>query len=84
MAGEEGTCSILDISQISEEPAICCAAPLTSAELQHYFGTDRPTREMIRESTDFWEDIERGMARYIILYKGDKPAEIFFAGYSFD
>ncbi len=38
----------------------------------------------MQECYDFWEDIERGMARYIILYDGDKPTELFFAGYSFD
>jgi len=25
-----------------------------------------------------------GMARYVILYEGDEPKEIYFAGYSFD
>lgn len=39
---------------------------------------------MMHESDDFWDDLERGMARYVILFEGDSPKEIFFAGYSFD
>ena len=30
------------------------------------------------------EDLERGQGVYIILYNGDQPDEIFFAGYSYD
>ena len=39
---------------------------------------------MVREADDFWDDLERGMARYAILYEGDQPSGIYFAGYSFD
>ncbi len=80
----DGTRSILDITRISDEPDFCCAAPLSEDELESYFGTTRPTAAMVRDSGDFWEDLERGMARYIILYEGDKPSGIYFAGYSFD
>jgi hypothetical protein len=80
----DGTRSILDISRISDRPDFCCAAPLSPAELERYFGTPTPTEAMVRESDDFWEDLERGMARYVILYEGDEPSGIYFAGYSFD
>jgi hypothetical protein len=33
---------------------------------------------------DFWNVIWRGQGRYIILYDGVIPSEIFFAGYSWD
>lgn len=33
---------------------------------------------------DFWRTIGRGESRYIVVYKDDKPSEIFFVGYSFD
>ena len=79
-----GTASILDISRISDQPDFCCAAPLSSAELERYFGTQKPTEAMARESDDLWEDLERGMARYVVLYEGDEPKGIYFAGYSFD
>ena len=60
------------------------AAPLSAEELERYFGTEQPTEVMVREADDLWEDLERGQARYVILYEGDEPKEIFFAGYSFD
>lgn len=84
LADADGTRSILDISRISETPDFCCAAPLTPEELDRYFGTRKPTKAMIQGAADFWEDIERGMARYVVLYEADEPTEIYFAGYSFD
>ncbi len=80
----DGTRSILDISRISDRPDFCCAAPMSPEELERYFGTTKPTEAKVRESDDFWEDLERGMARYVILYEGDTPSGIYFAGYSFD
>jgi hypothetical protein len=84
MTEADGTRSILDISRISEQPDFCCAAPLSHVELERYFGTQKPTEDLVREHDDFWEDLERGMARYVILYEGDEPKGIYFAGYSFD
>ena len=84
MTGADGTRSILDISRVSDDPDYFCAAPLSHEELERYFGTQKPTEDMVRESDDLWEDLERGQARYVILYEGDDPNGIFFAGYSFD
>jgi hypothetical protein len=80
----DGTRSILDISRVSDEPGYCCAAPLFPDELEQYFGTQKPTEADVRDCHDFWDDIERGMARYVILYEGNEPKAIYFAGYSFD
>jgi hypothetical protein len=80
----DGTRSILDISRISFRPEFCCAAPLLGSELERYFGTRKPTEAMVKGSSDFWEDIERGMARYVIIYDEEEPRKIYFAGYSFD
>ncbi len=70
------------------------AFPIPSEELVALFGTEYPTHETIDEvifdnanpeaSGDFWESIDRGTARYIIVYEVDRPKEIFFIGYSFD
>ncbi len=79
-----GTRSILDIMEISEEPGFCSASPLGHDELVAYFGTPKPTKAMLDQSDEFWEDIDRGMARYVILYQDDQPTHIYFAGYSFD
>ena len=84
LTGADGTRSILDISRISDQPDFCCAAPLTSEELERYFGTQKPSEVMVRDHDDFWDDLERGMARYVILFEGDEPTGIYFAGYSFD
>ena len=84
MADEDGTGSILDIQMIAEEPDFCCAAPFSPEELSDYFGTEKPTRADISEADDFWEDIERGHARYTVLYEQEQPTELYFAGYSFD
>ncbi|WP_150106166.1 hypothetical protein [Rubinisphaera brasiliensis] len=84
MTAEEGTASILDILRVSETPDFCCAAPLSAEELNRYFGTEKPTRNQIADSDDFWDDLERGMARYIILYDGEEPKQIYFVGFSFD
>ena len=84
MAGAEGTGSILDILRISSEPEMCCAAPLTAEEMEEYFGTIRPELEMVRQSEEFWETIDRGMARCVPIFEAGRPTKIFFAGYSFD
>ncbi len=84
MATEDGTRSILDIMTISDEPKFCAAAPLTAEEFQEYFGTDKPTAEMVEENDRFWDGLERGMARCVIIYEGDVPKMLLFAGYSFD
>jgi hypothetical protein len=84
LTSADGTRSILDISRISATPDFFCASPLSSQEVEQYFGTQKPTRDMVQKCYDIWEDIDRGTARYVILYDGDEPKEIFFAGYSFD
>ncbi len=84
MAEECGTRSILDIQTISDTPDYCCAAPCTSEELQSYFGTDKPSAKQVSQSDAFWEDLQRGMARYIVIYEEGEPQSIYFAGYSFD
>ena len=80
----DGTASILDIERVSNDADYGVVCPLSPNEVARYFGNDKPTREMIEANMDFYEDIERGQGIYIVVYKDDKPSEIFFAGYSFD
>jgi hypothetical protein len=84
MAEEEGTRSILDIMTISDQPQFFAAAPWSAEELQAFFGTAKPSAESVEQNDAFWESLERGMARYAIVYDGGQPSKIFFAGYSFD
>ena len=80
----EGTGSILDIHTISKTPDYCTASPMSQTNLYKYFGTDKPSREMITNNQAFIFDIERGHAIYIIIFKNNAPNEIYFAGLSFD
>jgi hypothetical protein len=83
-ADADGTRSILDLDHFSDEPDFGAVTPLDDQTLEDLFGTTRPTREMIEQNMDFFEDIDRGQGVSIIVYKNDKPDEIFFAGYSYD
>jgi hypothetical protein len=80
----DGTRSILDMEGMSEEmgPGVVVAFP--AEELLELFGTERPSRAMIEENMDFFNEIDRGHGIYFIAYENDRPAEIFFAGYSYD
>jgi hypothetical protein len=80
----DGTRSILDISKIGESPDYCTACPLPDQELKRLFGTTKPTHQMIADNMEFYENIERGQAIYIVVYEDGKPAEYFFGGMSFD
>jgi hypothetical protein len=91
-ASMSGTCSILDIQGgISLGPASLCASPIPAADLISIFGSSQPDRDMLdaafrtrERSHAFWNSIPRGQARYLIVYAGGVPAEIFFAGMSCD
>jgi hypothetical protein len=83
-ADADGTRSILDMMTVSDVPDYSAVAPLPQEDLLDLFGTERPTHEMIEESEELYDKLERGQGVYIIVYKDDQPSEIFFAGYSFD
>ena len=83
-ADADGTRSILDMMTVSDVTDFCAVAPLPQEDLLDLFGTDKPTHEMIEESEELYDRLERGQGVSIIVYKDDQPSEIFFAGYSFD
>jgi hypothetical protein len=83
-AAESGTRSILDMERVSATPRSRVVAPLADADLRRLFGSERPTHDVVHNCDALFEELERGQGVYIIVYKGDKPHEIFFAGYSFD
>jgi hypothetical protein len=80
----DGTRSILDLDHISINPEFCAASPLPLDELIRLFKIQQPTHEIIEQSDELWEILERGQGIYIIAYKDGSPNEIYFAGYSFD
>ena len=92
-AGEaEGTGSILDIMRISGQPDFCSASPVAHSDLVELFGAIEPTKEAVNltfletngNGWGYLEFIPRGQARYILVFKDNKPDEIFFLGFSFD
>jgi len=84
LAPAGGTRSILDIQFVSAYPDSGCASPLDADELRRCFGTETPTVEQIEASNRFWDSIERGSARYVVIHGRGRPEKLFFAGYSFD
>jgi hypothetical protein len=83
-ADMDGTRSILDIEGIGDRIQIGVAARLDDESLEELYETNQPTHEMIEANMDFFEKVDRGEAIYIVVYKHDRPDELFFAGYSFD
>jgi hypothetical protein len=83
-ADADGTRSILDLERIATEPDFGAVVPLGAEVLEELYGTSHPSRAMVEENMDFFEDIERGQGIYLVVYKDERPDEILFAGYSFD
>lgn len=80
----DGTASILDIDHVAASPEPTGVTVLTPAKAKQYFGTERPARADIERADQFWDDIGRGEAVCVVLYSGDRPSELYFAGISFD
>ncbi len=80
----DGTRSILDITDIADEPDFGVACPLDPEVLESLYGTVRPTAAEVEANPEFLEEVERGHAVYVVCYTGDTPTEIVFAGYSYD
>ena len=83
-AAEDGTRSILDIETVSDWPDFGVASPLSEEDLQRYFGSKQPTKEMVSRKLDFLASIERGHCVYITVFESGQPSGLFFGGYSFD
>jgi hypothetical protein len=83
-SNEDGTRSILDMERVSDTPDYCAVARLPDETLIEWFGTNKPTDEMVENSDELFESLERGQGVYIVVYSNDQPSGIFFAGYSFD
>ena len=73
----------------------CTTFPLSTDELVQLFNTDKPTHAMVEAvivlsqqneeaAAEFWESLDRGTGRHIVIYENDEPIEVFFIGYSFD
>jgi len=83
-AMEDGTRSILDLNEVSETDDYCVARILSPQELLKYFGTEKPEKQQVENNFQLFEDVERGKGFCIVVHQNQKPAELFFVGYSFD
>jgi hypothetical protein len=80
----DGTRSILDINSIADAPTFCASCAFSSDELTRLFGTTTPSVDQINACDEFWDTLERGQARHIVIHGSNGPTHLFFAGYSFD
>jgi hypothetical protein len=80
----DGTRSVLDMQTVGIEPGYGVVVPLSKEQLLRCLGTQQPTREMIEANMEFAEDIERGQGVNTVAYENGQPAELLFAGYSYD
>lgn len=83
-ADTDGTRSILDIENIEDTVGFGVAAPLDDDTLEELYGTTKPTRAKIESNMDFFDELDRGQAIFVVVYKDGRSDELFFAGYSFD
>lgn len=63
------------------------ALPLSKDVLLHFFGTEKPTKELAEATfarADIWATMRRWVGYYAIIYQHDTPREIAFAGFSGD
>ncbi|MEV0071927.1 MULTISPECIES: hypothetical protein [unclassified Amycolatopsis] len=88
---DAGTHTILDTHEITEADGVGTVRPLSSAELNGVFGTDRPSAadfEGVRRPgpsgplADLMGD--RWTGRSLVIYKNGAPDEVYFWGYSGD
>jgi len=82
---EEGTHSIIDITEISPTPEFGKAAPLDAQQLMNLFNTENPSRSMVEQKVNEIAQLREGWeATYIIVYENGLPDQIFFTGYTGD
>jgi hypothetical protein len=79
--------------RISDLEDDCAVWPLQNSELMDSLGTLYPSVKLVKSVlvqqttkkwATFWENLGRGIGRYIVCYEDKRPVKIFFAGYSFD
>lgn len=82
-AGTLDTRSVLDMPGLGRQASMLVVAPLTDQELLDLFGTTKPTHEMVEEKIPQIQSLRpHWQGTYIIVYAGNRPREICFAGRS--
>lgn len=81
-----GTHSVIDMTQVADQPGYSVVSPTPQEYLMELFGTTRPTVAAIEAAIEAHaiHGFARWYGMYLVGYAGDKPAEIFFVGHSGD
>ncbi|MFO0554434.1 MAG: hypothetical protein U0271_38990 [Polyangiaceae bacterium] len=80
-----GAHSILDMREVADEPGFFKVAPLADPELMELFDTTKPTRAQVTAKSEHLRGLRASwLGTYIVVYEGDEPREIYFAGFSGD
>lgn len=83
--GFGGTGSILDVTDISENPRHGCMSPISAATLVEKTGSDKPCAQHVDILRNWvYENCERGLGYYFVVYTNDVPTNIYFVGVSGD
>lgn len=81
----DGTRSILDMTGISATPEPGMVTELPADVAEELFGGGHPTAAMVEDVLAvLGQLVDRGQGVYVVLYQGDSPSEILFAGVSWD
>ena len=94
-AEADGTCSVLDMIGVIDTPHEVedeqymgtdygMVAPLSAERLVELYGTERPSRQTVLGDSEIYSWLDRGIGSFVVVYEGETPTEIYFAGYSFD
>ena len=89
-ADAAGTRSIIDIEKVSPTRDIMAISPAPPDKVKALFGTEKPSHAMVENASKkmshefqvFLETYDRGEGLYIVIYDGDRPSEIYIAGWS--
>lgn len=84
-AGEDGTCSVLDVYTLAKQKEAGKCWVLSGADLHQHFGSKVPTKKVIESGiTQFLEKLERGQSVAVTAYVRGAPSAVLFAGWSVD
>jgi hypothetical protein len=82
---EEGTRSILDVARVGQSREFRVACLFEPDLVADVTGTETPTRAQVEKALpELLETMDRGEARYLVVYAAGQPTQILFAGLSFD
>jgi|SRR5579884_720428 len=76
-----------ELRRIDSSPLIGTAIPFSKEILFRYFGTNKPTHEVVErvfEQRIIWGTMYRNVGYYAVLYEQEQPSKVVFAGFSGD